>query len=80
MKILILILLFVQSLSKYEIVYFLTKYNNESGYFTIPLSFGSQNEIFEVQIDTTSSISWIPSPKFPLDVKKYDISGSSTSE
>lgn len=77
---LILILLFVQSLSKYEIVYFLTKYNNESGYFTIPLSFGSQNEIFEVQIDTASSISWIPSPKFPLDVKKYDISGSSTSE
>ena len=80
MKILILILLFVQFLSKDEIVYIEIKYNNESGYFTIPLSFGSENEIFELQIDTTSSISWIPSPKFPLDVKKYNISDSNTGE
>ena len=78
MKILIIIILFAQSLPKNEYFFLNIKYNNESGYFTIPLSFGSENEIFELQIDTTSSISWIPSPKFPLDVKKYNISDSST--
>lgn len=78
MKILIIIILFAQSLPKNEYFFLNIKYNYESGYFTIPLSFGSENEIFELQIDTTSSVSWIPSPKFPLDVKKYNISDSST--
>ena len=78
MKILIVIILLSQSLSKNDKFFFSIKYNNESGYFTIPLSFGSENEIFELQIDTTSSVSWIPSPKFPFDVKKYNILDSST--
>ena len=59
-------------------IYLDIKYNVEEGYFTIPVYYGENDEIFEVQVDTTTSVSWIPSEKFPLDVKKYDISGSSS--
>lgn len=56
------------------------EYNPENGFFTIPLSFGSNNEIFNVQVDTTSTKTWIPSLKFPFKVKKYNISKSLTGE
>ena len=57
-----------------QIAYFKINYNNTLGFYTIPLYFGGNNESFELQIDTTITESWIPSLKFPLDVKKYDIS------
>lgn len=63
-----------------QIAYFKINYNNTLGFYTIPLYFGGNNESFELQIDTTITESWIPSLKFPLDVKKYDISQSSTGE
>lgn len=70
---------FIDIFCKVEKIEFIPiKYNKDSGFFTIPISFGSNKEIFELQIDTTTSKSWIPSPKFPLDVKKYNISKSST--
>lgn len=59
-------------------IYLDIKYNAEEGYFTIPVYYGENDKIFEVQVDTTTSVSWIPSEKFPLDVKKYDISDSSS--
>jgi hypothetical protein len=79
-KILILIFLFVATfpLEEPKFLNISIKYNPENGFFTIPLSIGSNNEIFDVQIDTTSTNTWIPSPKFHYDVKKYDISKSST--
>lgn len=75
-KILLFLLLLIDVSS--NIVKLLIKYNNETGFSTIPISFGSNKEIFYVQIDTSTCKSWIPSPKFPFDVKKYNISQSST--
>ena len=43
---------------------------------TIPVSFGSNDEVFTLQLDTTTSDSWIPSTKFDLDVPQYNILNS----
>ena len=67
-KILLFLLLLIDVSPK--IIKLFIKYNNETGFSTIPISFGSNKEIFFVQIDTTTCKSWIPSPKFPFDVKK----------
>ena len=48
------------------------------GFYTVPVSFGSNEEVFDVQVDTTTSETWIPSYKTTLNVKKYNISLSST--
>ena len=43
---------------------------------TIPVSFGSNNDNFTLQLDTTTSYIWISSTDFDLDVPKYNISNS----
>ena len=48
------------------------------GFYTIPVTFGSNQEVFDIQVDTTTSETWIPSYKTTLNVKKYNISKSST--
>jgi hypothetical protein len=55
-------------------------YEEETGYYIIPISFGSNQEEFGIQVDTTTSETWIPSPKTSLKVKKYNISESTTGE
>ena len=39
----------------------------------IPVYFGSNHEPFKIQLDTTTSYTWIPSTNFDLDVPKYNI-------
>ena len=51
-------------------------YEEETGYYIIPISFGSNEEEFGIQVDTTTSETWIPSTKTTLKVKKYNISES----
>ena len=46
------------------------------GYCTIPVFFGTNCELFNLQIDTTTSDTWIPSIGFDLNVSKYNISNS----
>ena len=53
-------------------------YNKDLGFYTVPVTFGSNEEVFDVQVDTTTSETWIPSYKTALNVKKYNISKSST--
>ena len=55
-------------------------YEEETGFYIIPISFGSNQEEFGIQVDTTTSETWIPSPKTSLKVKKYNISESTTGE
>ncbi len=55
-------------------------YEEETGYYIIPISFGSNEEEFGLQVDTTTSETWIPSLKTTLNVKKYNISDSETSQ
>ena len=44
------------------------------------MSFGSNQEEFQIQVDTTTSETWIPSPKTTLKVKKYNITQSTTGQ
>ena len=52
----------------------------EEGFYTAPVSFGSEEETFDIQVDTTTSETWIPSYKTTLNVKKYNISESKTGQ
>jgi len=55
-------------------------YEEDTGYYIIPMSFGSNQEEFQIQVDTTTSETWIPSPKTTLKVKKYNITQSMTGQ
>ena len=55
-------------------------FDEEQGFYTIPASFGSKEETFDIQVDTTTSETWIPSFKTTMNVKKYNISLSSTGQ
>ena len=55
-------------------------YEDKLGYYIIPISFGSNEEVFGLQVDTTTSETWIPSTKTSLKVKKYNISESTNGQ
>ncbi len=55
-------------------------FDEEQGFYIIPASFGSKEETFDIQVDTTTSETWIPSFKTTMNVKKYNISLSSTGQ
>ena len=55
-------------------------YEEDTGYYIIPISFGSNQDEFQIQVDTTTSETWIPSPKTTLKVKKYNITQSTTGQ
>lgn len=48
----------------------------DSNFCFIPAYFGSNIESFLIQLDTTTSYTWIPSPKFNFNVPKYNFSNS----
>ena len=56
------------------------QYDEETGYYIIPIAFGSNKEEFGIQVDTTTSETWIPSNKTTLKVKKYNILESTTGQ
>ena len=55
-------------------------FDPEKGFYTVPMVFGSNGEAFDVQVDTTTSETWLPSFKTTLNVKKYNVSESSTGQ
>ena len=77
MSLLILFLLISSFLSR-EPQSISLSFDKETGFYTVPVSFGSNKETFDIQVDTTTSETWIPSYKTALNVKKYNISKSST--
>ena len=44
----------------------------DNNFCSISIYFGLHNQPFNLQLDTTSSYTWIPSTKFDLDVYKYN--------
>ena len=52
--------------------------NSKNNFFTLPIKIGSNNDLFEVQIDSTTSETWIPSTNVPLPVHKFNAKNSST--
>lgn len=73
---LIILLLSISSLLSKEPKTISLTYEEETGYYIIPIAFGSNNEEFGIQVDTTTSETWIPSNRTTLKVKKYNISRS----
>ena len=55
-------------------------FDEEQGFYTLPVSFGSKEETFNLQVDTTTSETWVPSFKTTMKVKKYNISLSSNGQ
>ena len=70
-------LIFIQSLDQKVIS---LDYEEDTGFYIIPIAFGSNGEEFGLQVDTTTSETWIPSYKTTLKVNKYNISQSSTGQ
>ena len=56
-------------------------FKEENNFFTVPITIGSgkKPQTFEVQIDTTTSETWVPSLNTTFDVPKYDPKKSKTS-
>ena len=54
------------------------EFREKNHFFTIPITIGSKKQPFEVQIDTTTSETWIPSVNTTYDVDKFDPKNSST--
>ena len=54
------------------------EFRPENNFFTIPIQIGSKEESFEVQVDTTTCETWIPSINTTYQVQKFDPKNSST--
>ena len=50
----------------------------KNNFFTVPIYLGSKEEKFEVQIDTTTSLTWVPSPTTTCKVNKFNPKNSET--
>ena len=49
-------------------------------FYTIPITVGNKQQAFEVQVDTTTSETWLPSINSTYEVDKFDPKSSSTCE
>ena len=56
------------------------EFREKNHFFTIPIMVGSNNQPFEVQVDTTTSETWLPSINTTFKVQKFDPKKSSTCE
>ena len=56
------------------------EFREKNHFFTIPITVGSNNQPFEVQVDTTTSETWLPSINTTFKVEKFDPKSSSTCE
>ena len=54
------------------------EFREKNNFFTIPITIGSKQQSFEVQIDTTTCETWIPSINTTYEVDKFDPKMSST--
>ena len=50
----------------------------KNNFFTVPIYLGSKKEKFEVQIDTTTSLTWVPSSSSTYKVNKFNPKNSKT--
>ena len=54
------------------------EFREKNNFFTIPMTIGSKQQLFEVQIDTTTCETWFPSNNTTYEVDKFDPKTSST--
>ena len=56
------------------------EFREKNNFYTIPITIGNKQQPFEVQVDTTTSETWIPSINTTYEVDKFDPKTSSTCE
>ena len=56
------------------------EFREKNNFYTIPITVGNKNQAFEVQVDTTTSETWLPSINTTYEVDKFDPKSSSTCE
>ena len=56
------------------------EFREKNHFFTIPIKVGSKSQPFEVQVDTTTSETWLPSINTTYKVNKFDPKNSKTCE
>ena len=56
------------------------EFREKNHFFTIPIKVGSKDQPFEVQVDTTTSETWLPSSNTTFKVNKFDPKNSATCE
>ena len=76
-KIILLIILISENLSlKSESI--TLEFREKNNFFTVPLIIGSNEDEFEVQIDTTTSLTWVPSINTSFPINKFNPKKSNT--
>ena len=60
--------------------YIKLEFREKNHFFTIPITVGSNKQPFEVQVDTTTCETWLPSINTTYEVEKFDPHSSSTCE
>ena len=60
--------------------YIKLEFREKNHFFTIPITVGSKKQPFEVQVDTTTCETWLPSINTTFKVDKFDPKTSSTCE
>ncbi len=78
-KLLLMILLVYNSLALKSLSIDL-EFREENNFFTVPIIIGSKQQSFEVQVDTTTSETWIPSINSTYKVEKFNPKTSQTCE
>ena len=56
------------------------EFREKNNFYTIPITVGNKQQAFEVQVDTTTSETWLPSINTTYEVDKFDPKSSSTCE
>ena len=72
------IFLWILSLFSHEVryVWFGIDCQEGNSFCLISANFGLKNQSFTIQLDTSTTYTWIPSTKFDFDVPKYDLKNS----
>ena len=77
---LLLFLLFIAKIFTLKTEPLKLEFREENNFYTIPIKVGSKQQTFEVQVDTTTSETWIPSVNSTYKVPKFDPKTSKTCE
>ena len=77
---LLLFLLFIAKIFTLKTEPLKLEFREENNFYTIPIKVGSKQQTFEVQVDTTTSETWIPSVNSTYKVAKFDPKTSKTCE
>ena len=77
-KIILLIIILISENLSLKSESITLEFREKNNFFTVPLIVGSNEDEFEVQIDTTTSLTWVPSINTTFPIKKFNPKKSET--